>query len=109
MSVPDLVRPPDPAAPAAGDPGATGLRVPNPRRVAAGRRNRQLRRGLTDTGRQRLREAAAHHQPWQHATGPRTHTGKARAAANGRGRQQEAVSRRELQRVLTDLLAGIGE
>jgi hypothetical protein len=53
---------------------------PNPRRVAAGRRNRAKRKGLTPEGRVRLRESAHVNQPWQFATGPRTQDGKARGS-----------------------------
>jgi hypothetical protein len=57
---------------------------PNPRRVAAGRLNRQKRKGFTPEGRERLHRAALENRPWLHATGPRTQQGKARAAANGK-------------------------
>ena len=50
---------------------------PNPRRVAAGRLNRAKCQGLTEAGRQRLREAALANRPWQFSTGPRTAAGKA--------------------------------
>src|SRR5207244_2524112 len=46
-------------------------RAPNPRRVAAGRRNRALREGLTEAGRRRLRETALRHRPWPYSTGPK--------------------------------------
>lgn len=73
-------------------------KLKNPRRVEAGRRNRQLRRGLSDTGRQRLQEAAMRNRPWEHSTGPRTPQGKAQAARNGlRG---AGVSRRSIRREL---------
>ena len=49
---------------------------PNPRRVAAGRRNWLKRKGLTPDSRERLRQAAFANRPWQHATGPRTAEGK---------------------------------
>ena len=77
--------------------------VPNPKRVAAGRRNRLKRKGLTEAGRQRLREAALRNQPWQYLTGPRTAAGKAQAAANGKLRQIGELSVREVQWELTGL------
>src|SRR3954462_7223030 len=77
--------------------------VPSPKRVAAGKRNRALRKGLTEEGRQRLREAALLHKPWTHATGPRTPAGKARSAANGRVRQLGPRSIREIRRDLAGL------
>jgi hypothetical protein len=73
---------------------------PNPRRVAAGRRNRLKRKGLTDAGRERLRQAALQHQPWTRSTGPQTPEGKRRVALNGAKRQRGDVSLRALQREL---------
>jgi hypothetical protein len=74
--------------------------IPNPRRVAAGRLNRAKCRGITDAGRQRLRDAAFRNSPWLRSTGPRTAAGKARVAANGKAKQVDEVSRREVQREL---------
>ena len=82
--------------------GATKQK-PNPSRVAAGRANRQKRKGLTDAGRERLRQVALHHKPWQHATGPRSPLGKARAAQNGKARQKGAVSVRQARAELAGL------
>ena len=76
---------------------------PNPRRVAAGRLNRQKRRGLTPEGRERLRQAARASRPWEHTTGPKTLEGKARAARNGNLRQKGPQSVREIRRSLADL------
>lgn len=76
---------------------------PNPNRVAAGRRNRCKRRGLSDAGRERLREAARKHKPWLHSTGPRTREGKAIAAANGRYNQSGPISIRSLRAELASL------
>jgi hypothetical protein len=64
-------------------------------RVAAGRRNRQLRGPLSDAGRKQLREAAFQHQPWKFSTGPRTAAGKALVALNGRTRQKGTLSVRQ--------------
>jgi hypothetical protein len=80
-----------------------GRVLPNPRRVAAGKRNRAKRQGLTAEGREKLRQNALVSQPWRHATGPRTPEGKARAAQNGKVRQTGAVSTRELARELVEL------
>ena len=55
----------------------------NPKRVAAGRRNRQKRGDLTPEGLQRLSDWANEHQPWARYTGPRSIAGKARSARNG--------------------------
>ena len=64
----------------------------NPKRVAAGRRNRTLRGTLSDTARQLLSEAAHRTRPWEHATGPTSETGKAKSAANGGANQKENSS-----------------
>jgi hypothetical protein len=37
---------------------------------------------LTPAGRERLRAACRHNQPWKHSTGPRTAAGKARSRMN---------------------------
>jgi len=75
----------------------TVAHCPSPRRQAAGRANRKKRGPLTEAGRQRLRAAALRTKPWARATGPRTPEGKARSAANGRWRQEEPVSTREVR------------
>jgi len=83
--------------------------VPNSKRVAAGRRNRQKWRGLSPEGRERLRQAALRHQPWRFATGPRTDEGKAQAARNGKVRQQGPRSIRQIQADLAGLNVLLGE
>jgi hypothetical protein len=77
--------------------------APNPKRVAAGRRNHALRRGLTPEGRARLRASALEHQPWRYATGPRTPAGKAKAAANGKYRQAGPRSVRATRREMAEV------
>ena len=69
--------------------------IPNPKRVAAGKRNVLKRKGLTREGLERLRAAALANKPWLHSTGPRTAEGKARAAANGKRAQKGEKSVRE--------------
>jgi hypothetical protein len=76
---------------------------PSPARVAAGKRNRTKRKGLTEAGRQRLREAALRSRPWQHACGPRTEAGKAKSARNGKARQVGPISVREARARVADL------
>lgn len=76
---------------------STTTKNPNPRRVAAGRRNRLKRQGLTKAGRQRLKESALVHQPWLRSTGPVTKEGKARVAQNGKSRQIGPKSGREMR------------
>ena len=55
--------------------------------------------------RSRLREAALKNKPWLQSTGPKTPEGKARAAQNGRHRQMDAMSRREIQAEVGELNA----
>ena len=54
----------------------------NPKRVEAGRRNRKKRQGLSEQGRQLLREAAHRNRPWDLATGPKTSKGKLKVVTN---------------------------
>jgi hypothetical protein len=84
-------------------------RSPNPRRVAAGQRNRALRKGLTEEGRRRLQEAAHRNQPWKRSTGPKTSAGKARAAQNAKNLQLGPRSVREIKRDLADLRGLLGD
>ena len=83
-------------------PGKT-TSSPNPKRVAAGRRNRRKRGPLTAEGREKLRQTALANQPWRYSTGPRTAEGKARSAANGRKRQKGKQSVRELEASVADV------
>ena len=76
---------------------------PNPRRVAAGRRNRAKSQGVTPEGRERLREAALRNRPWLHSTGPRTPEGKAKVAANGKARQKGPRSARQIRAELGEM------
>lgn len=80
-------------------------RKPSPKRVAAGKRNRLLRKRLTPEGRRAVQEAALAKQPWRFSTGPRTASGKAKAALNGKRRQIGARSVRELRADLAELRA----
>ena len=75
----------------------------NPRRVAAGRLNREKRGPLTPEGCERLRQAALAGRPWRFATGPRTPAGKLRVAQNGKLRQAGEPSAREVRRELAAL------
>ena len=83
--------------------------IPNPRRVAAGKRNRLLRQGLTPEGRERLRQTALRHQPWRFTTGPKTAAGKARSAQNGKHRQRGPLSLRAVRRAVADVTALVRE
>jgi len=81
------------------------IRSPNPKRVAAGRRNWLTRRGLTPEGAAKLRHAALAHRPWQYSTGPRTLTGKEQARCNGKVRQKGHRSVREVRQLLAEVEA----
>ena len=83
--------------------------TPNPRRVAAGRRNRLRRGALTTEGRERLRQAALKHRPWRYSTGPRTEAGKARSAANGCWRRMGERSVRQIRAGVADVETMITE
>lgn len=91
--------------PPTGDSELATKPAPNPRRAAAGKKNRAKRKGLTPEGRQRLRDLAIENKPWAKSTGPKTAAGKAQAAANGKRRQADRLSVRELR----SKLAAIGE
>lgn len=54
----------------------------NPRRVAAGKRNRALRGPITEEGSRALRIAIGKIKPWENATGPKTPEGKQVASMN---------------------------
>ena len=77
----------------------------NPRRVEAGRLNRCRRGPLTPEGRERLRRSALRNRPWEHSTGPRTPSGKAQSARNGKNSQKGPLSLREVRAALK----GVGE
>jgi hypothetical protein len=61
--------------------GSAERGTPSPRQLA-GRINQRKRRPLTDAGREALRQAVRHNHPWEHATGPRTDSGRARSRRN---------------------------
>lgn len=81
--------------------------APNPRRVAAGRINRSLRRGLTEAGRHRLRESALRSQPWKFAIGPKSATARQQSAQNGKVRQIGILSIRECRALTAELTADL--
>ena len=80
----------------------------NPKRVAAGRRNAALRRPWTDEARQRQRERCLVTKPWKASTGPRTHQGKSRVAANGIRHKPDPESVRQLQKQLAGQYGFLG-
>jgi len=69
--------------------------LPSPRRSEVAKRNRAKRRGITEEGRQRLRESALAHKPWEHSSGPKTPWGKYYSAWNGKVLQKGEYSVRE--------------
>ena len=75
----------------------------NPKRVAAGRRNRQKRGDLTPEGLQRLSDWANEHQPWVRSTGPRSIAGKTRSARNGLLNQPLDQETRDARAELADV------
>ena len=83
--------------------------APNPKRVAAGKRNVMRRKGLSTTGRDRLRQAALRDRPWLHSTGPRSAAGRSQSVVNGKRRQLGPVSTRELKAELTAVWSLIHE
>lgn len=66
-------------------------------RAAVARLNRMKRKGVTEEGRRKLREAALKYRPWQYSTGPRTPEGKAKVAENGRYRQRARMTTRGIR------------
>lgn len=87
----------------------TSIRMPNPRRVQAGKRNRMKRGELTPEGRERLRQSAIASQPWRFSTGPRSAEGKARVAQNGKCRQKGPRSVREIRATMAELRTMMSE
>lgn len=82
---------------------------PNPKRVAAGRRNQQRRGKLTPAGRLTLRLTALRNRPWRYSTGPRTAKGKAQAIQNGKRRQLGPYSYRETRGIIASITAILHE
>jgi len=58
---------------------------------------------LTPAGREKLRQSALKHRPWQFSTGPRTPEGKARIEQARRARLHGVMSDREIRRGLGDV------
>ena len=74
-----------------------GKVISNPKRVLAGRINRMKRGPLPLESMHRMRDAINKNKPWQRSTGPRTPEGKAIVARNGRVRQMNQRSIREIR------------
>ena len=71
--------------------------ISNPKRVLAGRINRMKRGPLPLESMHRMRDAINRKKPWQLSTGPRTPAGKAIVARNGKVRQMNSRSIREIR------------
>ena len=74
-----------------------GKVISNPKRVLAGRSNRMKRGPLSLETMHRMRDAINRKKPWQLSTGPRTPAGKAIVARNGKVRQMNPRSIREIR------------
>ena len=74
-----------------------GKVISNPKRVQAGRVNRMKRGPLPLESMHRMRDAINRKKPWQLSTGPRTPAGKAIVARNGKVRQINPRSIREIR------------
>ena len=74
-----------------------GKVISNPKRVLAGRSNRMKRGPLPLESMHRMRDAINKNKPWQLSTGPRTPAGKAIVARNGKVRQINSRSIREIR------------
>ena len=74
-----------------------GKVISNPKRVQAGRVNRMKRGPLPLESMHRMRDAINRKKPWQLSTGPRTPAGKAIVARNGKVRQMNSRSIREIR------------
>ena len=71
--------------------------ISNPKRVLAGRINRMKRGSLPLKSMHRMRDAINKNKPWKRSTGPRTPAGKAIVARNGKVRQINPRSIREIR------------
>ena len=74
-----------------------GKVISNPKRVLAGRVNRMKRGPLPLESIYRMRDAINKNKPWKRSTGPRTPEGKAIVARNGKVRQINLRSIREIR------------
>ena len=74
-----------------------GKLISNPKRVLAGRVNRMKRGPLPLESIYRMRDAINRNKPWKRSTGPRTPAGKAIVARNGKVRQINSRSIREIR------------
>ena len=81
-----------------------GKVISNPKRVLAGRVNRMKRGPLPLESMHRMRDAINRKKPWQLSTGPRTPAGKAIVARNGKVRQINPRSIREIRADICEIM-----
>ena len=81
-----------------------GKVISNPKRVLAGRINRMKRGPLPLESMNRMRDAINRKKPWQLSTGPRTPAGKAIVARNGKARQINSRSIREIRADICEII-----
>lgn len=81
-----------------------GKVISNPKRVLAGRSNRMKRGPLPLESIYRMRDAINRNKPWKRSTGPRTPAGKAIVARNGRVRQINSRSIREIRADISGIM-----
>jgi len=81
-----------------------GKVISNPKRVLAGRINRMKSAPLFFETMHRMRDAINRNKPWQRSTGPRTPAGKAIVARNGKVRQINPRSIREIRADICDIM-----
>lgn len=81
-----------------------GKVISNPKRVLAGRSNRMKRGPLSLETMHRMRDAINRKKPWQLSTGPRTPAGKAKVARNGKVRQINPRSIREIRADISGIM-----
>ena len=81
-----------------------GKVISNPKRVLAGRSNRMKRGPLSLETMHRMRDAINRKKPWQLSTGPRTPAGKAIVARNGKVRQINPRSIREIRADISGIM-----
>ena len=82
-----------------------GKVISNPKRVLAGRSNRMKRGPLPLESIYRMRDAINRNKPWKRSTGPRTPAGKAIVARNGKVRQINSRSIREIRADICEIMS----
>ena len=82
-----------------------GKVISNPKRVLAGRSNRMKRGPLPLESMHRMRDAINKNKPWQLSTGPRTPAIKAIVARNGKVRQINPCSIREIRADICQIMS----